>query len=442
MQQPMVLVFESTGAARDIVSESLLRHGFAIKQALDPASLVRLLRVREPDLVILGPSVIGAANISSVAQQVRQIVRAIPLLLIAARSNEELAIAALRAGINGYIKYPLQDNELVETVHRCISQSEREGSVRSQSAPLAETGGIIGESASMRGVRERLARVASSDSNILITGETGTGKELVADLAHRKSPRREKPFITINCAAIPDTLLESELFGYEKGAFTGAQSSKEGKLKAADGGTVFLDEIGDMSAYGQAKLLRVIEAKEIQRLGRNGGVAVDVRIVAATNQNLDKLVQDEKFRKDLFYRLNVTRIHLPPLRERKEDLPSLIEYYICRFNSRFGRKVRQLSEEAFECLMAYDWPGNIRELKNLLEAIFVDLPPSEVSTVELPSQFGFVHGNGQPHSDEERERLLRALSSTNWNKSKAADKLQWSRMTLYRKLAKYNISRV
>jgi DNA-binding NtrC family response regulator len=442
MHQPTVLVFECTSAARDALSESLLRHGFSMKQACEPAGLTRLLLDREPDLVILGPSVIGPGNILDVVRQVRQFARSVPLLVIPLRSSEELAIAALRAGISDYVKYPIQENELIEAVKRCLSRSGMAPvATSSKTSVLAERGGIIGEGASMREVRERLARIAVTDCNILITGETGTGKELVANLVYKESPRRNKPFITINCAAIPDTLIESELFGYERGAFTGAQSRKDGKLQAADGGTVFLDEIGDMSGYGQAKILRMIEGKEIQRLGRNGGISVDVRILAATNQDLDKLVRDEKFRKDLFFRLNVARIDLPPLRERKEDLPCLIDYYICYFNTRFGRRVRQLSDNALECLMVYDWPGNVRELKNLLEVIFVELPPEEVATAELPAQFGRRCRDVTRTANAERERLLWALSTTNWNKSKAADKLHWSRMTLYRKLAKYNILR-
>src|SRR5262249_31815944 len=264
--------------------------------------------------------------------------------------------------------------------------------------------------------------------------------ELVAEMVHRQSRRRDRPFITINCAAIPDSLLESELFGYERGAFTGAQARQEGKLKEADGGSVFLDEIGDMSAYGQAKILRVIEGKEIQSLGRNGNIPVDVRIIAATNQDLEAMVGEGKFRKDLFFRLNVARIHLPPLRERKEDLPYLINYYVHHFNACFGRNVERLPDEAVESLFAYDWPGNVRELKNLLEAVFVEMPSGDSATPQLPLQFRRCCAELKSTPADERQRLLWALSMTNWNKSKAADKLQWSRMTLYRKMARYKIS--
>jgi DNA-binding NtrC family response regulator len=436
MSQPSLLVFEGATVLRDVIAESMLRHGFEVTRVFEKAVLTRLLRDRQADLVILGQSVVDPGNVLELAQDIRQFCRTIPLLLITSHSSEELAIAALRAGINEYIKHPFDLDELVDAVRRCLTQTSGEPPL-----PLAGTGGIIGESAPMREMRARLAKMASTDSNILVTGETGTGKELVAELLHRSSRRRHKPFLTINCAAIPDSLVESELFGYEKGAFTGAQSRKEGKLKAADGGTVFLDEIGDMSGYGQAKILRMIEAKEVQRLGREGGISVDVRFIAATNQDLEQLVRQEKFRRDLFFRINVARIHIPPLRERKEDLFLLVDYYIRYFNSRFGLNVRRLSDEALDCFFAHDWPGNIRELKNLLEAIFVDLPSGDVSTAQLPPHFSRGWAEMKPAPPDERERLLSALSATNWNKSKAADKLQWSRMTLYRKMARYNISR-
>ena len=231
------------------------------------------------------------------------------------------------------------------------------------------------------------------------------------------------------------------MFGHAKGAFTGADSNSEGRLKAADKGTVFLDEIGDMSAYAQAKILRMLESKEIQRLGCSRGIPVDVRVIAATNQDLEQLSRENKFRKDLYFRLNVSRIHLPPLRERKEDLLSLIDSYIGRFNRRFGRNVQGMTDEALDCLLAYDWPGNVRELKNLLESIFVEVTSQEISLADLPLQLRLRCDELKSLAGNERERMLWALSSTNWNKSKAADKLNWSRMTLYRKMARYNISR-
>jgi len=439
MNQPAVFIFERAAALCDVLRESLLHCGLEVTCVSEKSGLIRSLEARQPDLVVLGPSCVGPGNSLELAEEVHKLLGAARLILIVSNSSEELAISALKAGISEYVKYPFARGELDRAVRHCLFPPEDPVELPLRSDPSLE--GIVGDSSVMRGIRARIARVASSDSNVLITGETGTGKELLAEAVHGKSARRNKPLIAINCAAIPDSLLESELFGYAKGAFTGADSNSDGKLKAADKGTVFLDEIGDMSAYGQAKILRMIESKEIQRLGCNRGIPLDVRVIAATNQDLEQLSKENKFRKDLFFRLNVARIHLPALRDRKEDLLSLIGYYIGRFNRQFGRRVRGLSEEALDCLLAYDWPGNVRELKNLLESIFVEGPAQDILLADLPLQLRLRCNELKSLVGNERERLLWALSATNWNKSKAADKLQWSRMTLYRKMARYNISR-
>ena len=420
-----------------MIAASLLGQGFELVPVKTTSHLMRTLDRRAADAVVLGPSVISPGHGFEVARQIREFAGPIPLILVVPNSSEELAIAALKAGINEYVRYPFSAGELAAAVCNCLDQQNR-----ADAQPGTADGGfgvIIGNSPVMQEIRGRLARIASSNSNVLITGETGTGKELLAQALRGSSSRRNQPFIAINCAAIPDSLLESELFGYSKGAFTGADSSREGKLQAAHKGMVFLDEIGDMSAYGQAKILRMIESKEIQRLGSNHGIPIDVRIIAATNQDLEQLARENKFRRDLYFRLNVARIHLPPLRERKEDLLTLIEHYIRYFNQRFRQKVRRLSEEAMNCFLCHDWPGNVRELKNTLESIFVEGPSQDVSVVELPLQFRRQMMEIKSVPGNERERLLWALSLTNWNKSKAAEKLSWSRMTLYRKMARYNI---
>ncbi|HEX3094218.1 MAG TPA: sigma-54 dependent transcriptional regulator, partial [Candidatus Angelobacter sp.] len=420
----------------DIIAESLFGQGLDVVLTKTQHALMRMLDRCAADAIVLGPSAITPGHSFEVAQQIRDFAGSIPLILVVPDSSEDLAIAALKAGMSEYVKYPFCPGELAIAVRHCLNlqQSQANGSLSD-----GGLGVIIGDSPVMQEIRGRIMRVACSDSNVLITGETGTGKELLAQVLRDRSSRRNQPFIAINCAAIPDSLLESELFGYAKGAFTGADASHGGKLQAADKGTVFLDEIGDMSAYGQAKILRMVESKEVQRLGSNRGIPIDVRIIAATNQDLEQLARENKFRRDLYFRLNVARVHLPPLRERKEDLPALIEHYIRHFNQRFGQKVRYLSAEALNCFLCYDWPGNVRELKNLLESIFVEGPSQNVSVAELPPQFCRQMMEMKSVSGNERERLLWALSATNWNKSKAADKLSWSRMTLYRKMARYNI---
>jgi len=299
---------------------------------------------------------------------------------------------------------------------------------------------MIGHGPRMREINAYIERLATTESTVLITGETGTGKELTAELIHGASRCQQRPLVCINCAAMPDSLLESELFGHERGAFTGAHVASAGKLKQADGGTVLFDEIGDMSPYAQAKILRLIESKEIERLGGQRSIPVNVRVIAATNQDLERLMEEGRFRKDLYFRLNVVRIHLPALRDRKEDLPALLDRYVQQFSRSLGREVLGFTEEAMAALLRHDWPGNVRELRNVVEAVFTTLRSPSISLTDLPPACRHAPGDtGETFPDAERDRLLAALTSTRWNKSKAAEQLHWSRMTLYRKMAKYHI---
>jgi DNA-binding NtrC family response regulator len=297
---------------------------------------------------------------------------------------------------------------------------------------------MIGGSPAIERTRTVIGRVAVSDTNVLITGESGTGKELVAEMVHRASARSRGRFVPVNCAAVPDTLFESELFGHQRGAFTGAVTSRDGRFGEAHDGTLFLDEIGELSQYAQAKILRAVETGRIDRLGTRGGAEVNVRCIAATNRNLEKMVASGTFRQDLYFRLNVVEIELPPLRERTEDIPALLDYYIPQLNKRFGTIVERVDERLMELFAGYAWPGNIRELRNLLESIYALRPPPVITSADLPEAFRRrlqLHG-----TDDEKQRLLATLRATNWNKSAAAKELQWSRVTLYRKLIKYNLS--
>ncbi|HEX6086008.1 MAG TPA: sigma-54 dependent transcriptional regulator [Thermoanaerobaculia bacterium] len=364
----------------------LLRLGWEIAVAGTPEELFEQLGRREADLVVVGES-----------------------------SEREITLAAER-----------------------IAASSR---VAADDAPLEGDGRLVGTSASAQSVRESIRRAAATGSNVLITGETGTGKELVAELIHRNSTRARRPMVCINCAAIPDTLLESELFGYERGAFTGAVTSTPGKIEQATGGTIFFDEIGDMSPYAQAKVLRAIESREVSRLGGRRPIRVDVRIVAATNRNLDELAMNDTFRKDLYFRLNVARVHLAPLRERRSDIPLLIQHYVRELNRTFRTGVREVEPEAMERLIGYDWPGNVRELRNVIESAFGARPAARITWLDLPEWLRARLGEHAVPPDEQ-ERIISALAATNWNKSKAAEQLQWSRMTLYRKLARYQIEPV
>jgi len=299
---------------------------------------------------------------------------------------------------------------------------------------------FISSSKRMNELREYIPKVARSDANVLIVGETGTGKERVAELIHYASQRSTEPFVCINCAALPESLIESELFGFERGAFTGAQDGYLGKMRLAAGGTIFLDEIGDLSLAAQAKLLRAIESREVFPLGGRRVVTINARFIAAVNRDLEPLIAEQKFRSDLFYRLNVARIFLPPLKERKEDIPQLLFYFLDQFNEKLSERVGRPSQELLQLLMSYEWPGNIRELRNLVEALFIDPPRGPIAFEDLPESFRQILAGYVVETVPEKDRLVSTLSETNWNKSKAAAQLNWSRMTLYRKLAKYKIT--
>jgi DNA-binding NtrC family response regulator len=440
MRRPTILVAESGEGGT--LAESLRRHGFEVIEATSTAGVLRSFQSGQPDLVILGSLLERSSDGLDVARQIRRWDRRIPLILIAAESSEALAIAALRTGITDYFAQPLSLDELHASITRCLRDvwpEESSPDPAMREASLA-TDRMIGGCPAMRAIRTYLGKVALTNSPVLLTGDTGTGKELAAALIRLNSPRRHKPFVCINCAAIPEGLLESELFGHERGAFTGAHALQEGQLKLADGGTAFFDEIGDMSPSAQAKVLRVIETKEVHRLGGKGRIPLDVRIIAATNQDLERLVSEGKFRKDLYFRLNVVKIHMPSLQDRKEDIPLLAEHYVQESNRRLGLAVEGFGDDALEALLRYPWPGNVRELKNLIEAIFVDPPAGRISFADLPTDFRRRLGETAGLPQDERERLRSALFSTNWNKSRAAQKLHWSRMTLYRKIAKYQIT--
>lgn len=292
----------------------------------------------------------------------------------------------------------------------------------------------------MAGLRDYLPKVARTEVPVLVQGETGTGKERVAELIHKLGPRSEQPFVALNSAAMPEHLVESEFFGHAKGAFTGAINSYPGKFLQADGGTLFLDEIGEMSPATQAKLLRVLETGEVTPLGSNRTRKVDVRVIAATNEDLDERVSSGQFRADLFYRINVARIWVAPLRKRTCDIGPILSHFIDRLNRRYDCKVEAPDRNLLEALAEYEWPGNVRELRNFAEALFIDPPENgPVGVSDLPDGYRRLIDEHRQTGMPEREQIVEALEQTSWNKAQAARKLNWSRMTLYRKLDKYHI---
>lgn len=440
MDQSRILLIESVEAKRPELKSCLCSRGFKVLTASDRTQGLEFLQACAPDLVVISSHQATSWDGLEVAKQIRRRAKTIPLILVASRSSEARVLSALRAGVDDYFKPCFSSERFVASVERLLAQNR--GRPRHAQRPNPEpsvTRSMIGESPGIRKIKEKILKIAASDSTVLITGETGTGKEVAADLIHRASPRRSQPFVCVDCAAFPDTLLESELFGYERGAFTGAVISRPGKFELAGNGTVLLDEIGDMKPYAQAKILRAIETREIYRLGGAKRIPLGARFIAATNQDLEGLAEKGDFRKDLYYRLNVTRVHMPALRERKEDIPHLLEHCIPELNRRFGREVKGLTPRALSSLFQYEWPGNVRELKNILEAAFVNLSARRIDFIDLPPSIDNILAKAQDLPQSEKDRLWSALFATNWNKSKAAQRLHWSRMTLYRKMAKYHI---
>jgi DNA-binding NtrC family response regulator len=441
MRKPTILIFGIDDIMRQNLKKRLINQGYFVKEAPKRYNVIGLYKSIQPDLVIVCSSGELPGDKLGIIRNIRRVDKILPIVLITWFSSESRAIAALRAGASDYFKLPISSEKVVQRVMRMLSIGELGKALDGKSDGVIpfDRKLMIGDSKSMREIKQYLEKVARTDSNVLITGETGTGKELAANLIHLKSLRSNKPFVCINSAAIPEPLVESELFGYDRGAFTGAVAKKPGKLELAQKGTVFLDEIGDMNHYAQAKILRSIESREFFHLGGSKPVSFKARIIAATNKDPIKLVEERKMREDLYYRLNVARIHLPPLRKRKDDIPALISHGVNRLNRRFGRDVRGLSDEAIENLLRYDWPGNIRELFNLLETAYINMPSQRQDFINLPEPVKKQLQATKFYASDERKRIFSTLLETNWNKSTAAQKLNWSRMTLYRKISKYNI---
>jgi nitrogen regulation protein NR(I) len=377
----------------------------------------------------------------------------LPVIVITAFGTVESAVAALKLGAFDFISKPFDQTELLNVVRKAVRthQQRRKEPIHITADVGRST--IIGSSSEMQEVFKVIAKIAASPSTVLVRGESGTGKELVAFEIHRGSPRAAKPFVKINCAAIPATLIESELFGYEKGAFTGAVSSKPGRFELANEGTLFLDEVAEMPLEMQVKLLRVLQEQEFVRVGGVNTIKVDVRIVTATNRDLDAEVKAGRFREDLFYRLNVVPIHLPALRERKEDIDLLVKYFLQQFNRKLGKNVTSVSPEALSALRDYPWPGNIRQLENALERTLLMSESATIDIMDLPEE---IAGTSTGESEEgqnlkeivkrrtrrlERDLIEKALEETGGNVTRAAEKLGLSRKGLQLKIKELGIKR-
>jgi DNA-binding NtrC family response regulator len=417
-----------------------------------PRQAQRLLAERAFDLLIVDNVMPELGGL----ELIREYVAATPegeraqVLMMTAHATIESAIEAMKLGALDYLQKPFEIDELLVVVRRALDHQRlrtEDRYLRSERDEQFDHYGIVGRGRAMNDIIDRVERVAATKSTVLITGETGTGKELVARAIHNRSAQRDMPLIKVNCAAIPESLLESELFGHVRGAFTGAATNKKGKFALADGGTIFLDEIGTMSPALQSKLLRVLQEREFEPLGAERTERVDVRVIAATNRDLREMVRDGRFQEDLFYRLNVIPISLPPLRERREDIPALVDHFVRKHAQRIGRRIERLDEDALARLQQYDWPGNVRELENTIERAVV-LSSGPVIRAEAVSVVGAAsqQASGLPSLRlrqniewVERETIRRALESSRGVKKEAAELMGISQRALSYYLAKYRI---
>jgi DNA-binding NtrC family response regulator len=458
MNQLHVLVVDDDSAVRDVLQEALTQEEYSVSTAEDGAAAIQAVKDSVVHIVITDfqlPDIDGLEIIDRLAKLDAKI---IPIMMTGF-GTIETAVRAMKSGAFDFITKPF-DLEAVAVVVRKAAEFLR---LRQENHLLRKAvrdqyrlEQLVGASEPIRQVMEFVRKVADSDSTVMIQGESGTGKELVARMLHFNSLRKDRPLVPVNCGAIPENLLESELFGHEKGAFTGATHARMGRFELANGGTIFLDEIGEMSLPLQVKLLRVLQEREFERVGGNRTIHVDVRIVAATNQDLETLVEEKRFRKDLFYRLNVIPIVIPPLRERRSDIPLLIDHFLTRFNQTKHTEISNLAPDALHLLTEYDWPGNIRELENMIERLVVlkkrgvlsigDLPDKicrKSSGTELKEQFIRFSEDGINLSREveqyEKHLIMEALRKANGVTSRAAQLLQLNRTTLVEKLKRKGV---
>jgi len=436
--KPMIVVVSRNGTLLDPLASQVAAYGGEWARFESAAEAMNAIDGCIPALVIFDADNDARTRAMARLKRIKTRCSSAAIFLITQRHSESLAVGALKAGVADYFRPPFCAEDLLAAIERKLPRAS--GSVDKRAGHLAKTASrLIGCSPIMEDLKGLLGRVAIADSTVLITGETGTGKELAARLIHENSARAKRPLVSVNCAALPDSLVESELFGYERGAFTGAAATTRGRLEQANGGTVFLDEVGDMTPFAQAKILRVIEDKQIARLGGAAPIPIDFRLIAATNREPEALMADGNFRDDLYYRLNVARVHMPSLRDHREDIEQLVVHGIRRLNRKFNRNVKGLQKDVIKLLLRYDWRGNVRELMNVLEGAYINMPSGRIDYADLPSHFKQKLAESQHLPSNERRRILSALVETNWNKSTAARKLNWSRMTLYRKIEKYNI---
>ncbi len=443
---PRILIVDDEENIRESLADILKDEGYEVELASTGEEALEIIAKKPPELVILDIWLPGMDG-TDCLQKIKAAHTELPVIMITGHGTIELAVKATRMGAYDFLEKPLSMDRVLLSTARALEKYQLESENKSLKETLRGRLAMAGGSQTMRELKAQVEMAAKSASKVLITGESGSGKELVARLLHELSPRALMPFIELNCAAIPQELIESELFGHEKGAFTGAQEARKGKFELADRGSLFLDEVGDMSLPTQAKVLRAIETQEFQRVGGSKTLRVDVRLIAATNKDLAREVKQGSFREDLYYRLNVIPLVVPPLRAHREDIPELAEYFLRQLASEYGRPAKKLTKEALKRLSEHNWPGNVRELRNAIERLVIMSPGDVIdgkglifASVQAGAEDYFGYETLKEARDAfERDFLRRKLTENNWNISKTAELLGVERSNLHRKIKAYEI---
>ena len=446
--RPHLLIVDDEAGIRESLSSILKDEGYQVEAVGSAEEALERSSAGDLEIVLLDVWLPGMDGLETLSR-----IQALPhppaVIMISGHGTIETAVRATKLGAFDFIEKPLSLEKIIVLVRNAIQQRRLEEENLLLRSELGHRYQVIGGSVPMKALRQQIAVTAPTNGRVLIYGESGTGKELAAHALHAASLRAKGPFVEVNCAAIPEELIESELFGHIKGSFTGATEDKIGKFQKADGGTLFLDEIGDMSLRTQSKVLRVLEEQRFERVGSNVASSVDVRVIAATNKNLEQEIARGAFRQDLFYRLNVIPFCVPPLRDRREDIPTIANYFLREFSSEYGKKTRELSDAAMEVLLRYPWPGNVRELRNLVERLVIICPQARIEPHHLPPELfrGFAESPHHPYSTlhearsaYEREFILRKLQEHRWNMTQTATALGLERSHLYRKMKSLGIA--
>ena len=439
-----VMVVDDEEGIRESLSGIFEDEGYSVFTASSGEEALNILKEQSPDLMLLDVWLPGIDGIQTL-NEIKNLKPDLPVVMISGHGNIELAVKATRTGAYDFLEKPLSLERVLLVANRALERRRLEIENKALRQDLTKKWRLIGNSRKMKQLLEQMDMAAKGNSRVLILGESGSGKELVAHILHEKSNRADNPFIEMNCAAIPQELIESELFGHEKGSFTGAFERKKGKFELSDEGTLFLDEIGDMSLSTQAKVLRVIETQEFQRVGGSRNIKVDVRIMSATNKDLMDEVKKGNFREDLFYRLNVIPIIVPPLRERRDDIPVLVEHFLDYFAVEYGQRPKRITPDGLAMIEAYDWPGNIRELRNVIERLVIMTSSNIITAKNIviggatrSDYFAFATLK-EARDSFEKDFIIKKLDENNWNISKTAEILDIERSNLHRKIKAYDI---